>query len=157
MQPQDGMLILYYLYFNTLNADQVDKFEWTNPDTKIHEVYTNCNQFTLNGKRLESFCLMYGNDVKLVKQHYIDILKADYNVALNVGSKHDRIIKKSKLYLLKDKNLVEFNNKSSHLLIAGKGEKVKEFVKKNHLNFNKENDLRSLVDIYNSIIYRCPT
>ncbi len=50
-----------------LNVDKVVTYEWINPDTKAREVYTNCNQFTLNGNRLESFCLIYGNDVKLVK------------------------------------------------------------------------------------------
>ncbi len=87
----------------------------------------------------------------LLKQHYIDVLKADYNVALNLGSKYGLIVKKSKLYLLKDKTMVELNKKAIQRLIAGK-EKVKEFVRKNHLNLNEEKDLRFLVDFYNSIM-----
>ncbi|MEO6108428.1 MAG: hypothetical protein ABIP52_18260 [Cyclobacteriaceae bacterium] len=47
--------------------------------------------------------------------------------------------------------MVELNKKAIQRLIAGK-EKVKEFVRKNHLNLNEEKDLRFLVDFYNSIM-----
>ena len=134
-----------------LDQAKVDKFEWFNPQTNTREVYINGNHFTLNGTKFDNFCTVYGNRGRLVKWSYVELQKADYNVALDVGNKEDRFIKKSKFYLLKDNELIELTKKSVYLVMAPKADEIRQFIKKNRVNFTQESDIRSVIDYYDSL------
>lgn len=94
-----------------LDGSKIQRFEWVNPHNNQKEEYVNCDEFLFEGTRLNGFCKISGTDVKLIRRHYVEILKADYNVALDVGNKEDQIIKKTNFYLLRDKQIVECNKK----------------------------------------------
>jgi hypothetical protein len=134
-----------------LSHAKVDRFEWFNPAINAVEVYTNCSDYTLNGTRFDHFCTIYGNKLKLVKHSYVEVQKADYNVALDVGSKEDRYIKRSKFYLLKEEQLFECTKKSLYSMMSDKEDEMKQFVRKNRLSFSEEADLKFIIDHYNSI------
>ena len=135
-----------------LPLSKVDRFEWINPVSQTREVFTNGSKFSFNGTKVESLCGIFGDDVKMVTYHYVEILPADYNVALDVGSKEEKVIKKSKFYLLRGNELVEFTRKSVIALMDEKGDQIKQFIKKNRVNFAHEGDLRSLVKYCDSLV-----
>ena len=132
-----------------LSLSKVDKFEWVNPANGKHEAYTNCGK--VEGGKLSGFCVVSGDEVKLIRHHHVQVIKPDYNVALDVGSKEERTIKKTTLYLVKNQRFVEYSKRSVYALMEDKQRQVKDFVKKNKLNLNEEADLNTLVDYYNSI------
>lgn len=135
-----------------LPFSKVEKFEWTNPVTLTPEVFTNGRQFSLNGVQLESFCSVFGDQTKMVTHYAVEVIPADYNVALDVGNKEDRVIKKVRHYLLRGNELVEFTRKSVVALMADDSEHVKQFIKKNHVDFDQEADLQSLVRYCDTLV-----
>jgi hypothetical protein len=134
-----------------LPFDKVEKFEWLDPATLTLDVYTNCNKFTLDGANFDSFCTVYGDYVKLVKQNYVQVLKSNYNVAMDVGAKEDQIVRKSKLYLLKDNKMVECSKKTVYATMSDKASEIKKYIKGNNINLSNEDDLRALIDYYNGL------
>jgi hypothetical protein len=144
LKTKEGIKVLHHA--------KVDRFEWFNPKTNTNEVYINGNNFTLNGTQFNNFCSVYGDRATLVKYSYVEVHKADYNVALDVGNKQDRLLKKSKFYLLKDKELIEVSKKSLCVVMAEKADEIKEFIKKNRVDFGREQDLRSIIDYYDSLV-----
>lgn len=135
-----------------LPLSKVEKFEWTNPVTSTREVFTNGHQFSLNGVKLESFCAVFGDLLKMVTHYSVEVIPADYNVALDVGNKEDRVVKKSRHYLLRGNDLVEFTKKSVVALMADQGEEVKQFIKKNRVDFGEDEDLRSLIRYCDTLV-----
>ena len=105
-----------------------------------------------NGTKFDNFCTVYGSRARLVKQSYVELQKADYNLALDVGNKQDRFIKKSKFYLVKDDELIELTKKSVYIVMASKAAEIREFIKKKRINFTEERDLRSVIDYYDSLV-----
>jgi hypothetical protein len=129
-----------------------DKFEWTNPQTNEKEEYVNCNKFSVGGTRLDGFCRISGDKIRLVSRNYVEIIKSNYNVAMDVGSKEDEIIKKSKCYLLTDDVLIECKNKQTlYSTMADKAAEIKTFIQVNKIRLSDEADLRSVVTYYNKI------
>ena len=135
-----------------LPFSKVEKFEWKNPVTLAPEVFTNGRQFSLNGMKLEGFCSVFGDQTKMVTQYSVEVIPADYNVALDVGNKEDRVIKKVRHYLLRGNELVEFTRKSVVALMADDGEHIKQFIKKNRVDFDQEADLQSLVRYCDTLV-----
>jgi hypothetical protein len=129
-----------------------DRFEWINPDTNEKEEYVNCNKFSVGGSRLDGFCRISGDKIRLVGRNYVEIIKSNYNVAMDVGSKEDQVIKKSKCYLLDNNVLMECKNKQTLYSIMGdKAAEIKTFIQVNKIKLSNEADLRAVVTYYNKI------
>jgi virulence-associated protein VagC len=141
IQTRDGIRIL--------EALQIKAFEWANSVDKHREQFVNCNTLTTDSNGLSGFCKVSGADVKLIRQDYLDVLKSNYNVAMDVGSKDDQIIKKFKLYLLRDNKIKPCNKKTLYAVMADKAKEVKKFIKVNNLRITREEDARMVVDFYN--------
>lgn len=134
-----------------LDGSKIQRFEWVNPQNNQKEEYTNCDAFMFEGTHLNGFCKISGEGVKLTQRHYVEILKADYNVSLDVGNKEDRIIKKMNFYLLRGNKIVEYDRKSLYETMSDKAKEIKKFIKDNNIKTSKEEGLERVVDYYNSL------
>lgn len=86
--------------------------------------------------------------IKLYRRYEVEILKANYNVALNTGNKNDTAKLKMKYLIFYNNRLHEFSGKRKELAAvfgedAGSAEK---FIKKEKLKFKQEEDYRKLVE-----------
>jgi hypothetical protein len=136
-----------------LEGAKVDTFRCANSSNGQNEVFLNCDLFTFEGTKLIGFCkvLSSSGKVLLVERNYVDIIKADYNIALNVGSKDDRIIKKTKRYFIRDNKMIEYDKRSFYVVVGEKEAQVKKFMKEQKLNLNEEEGLLSALNYYNTL------
>jgi hypothetical protein len=91
----------------------------------------------------------------------MDLLKK-YSCTVKEGNSDNGIVRATNAsfdirsyYYIKTKNgsIIKLSTKKNFVLnlFAGKKEEVARFTKKNRLKFNKENDLKTLIDYYNSL------
>ncbi len=113
-------------------------------------------KLTLDGTPLLGFVeVLADGNLTLLRKIETSILKSSYNVALNAGTKQDKIIKKE-VYYFKNKdsnNLFKVSKKlNSNLVFFGNHkDKVKAYVKDNKLKFKDEGDLLKITTYYNSL------
>jgi hypothetical protein len=115
--------------------------------------FINANRYSFKNTKLYGFVqLIEEGEVQLLKRVRIQVLKANYNVALNVGSNFDKFTRKTEyfygykgvLYQIKrKKDIYRFFSKHSY--------KAKAFMKQNKMKLrrNKEQVLQLLARNYN--------
>jgi hypothetical protein len=138
-----------------LEGNKVKSFVWTDSITRTPIYF-------INGKAFRNehdvpftgfFQVLAEGSVPLLKKTYIDIKKADYNVALNVGSPDDKILKKNKFYVLKENRVIELPaSRRKFLIILNGNSRLEEFIKQNDLSTSNEQDLKLILDHYNSAL-----
>jgi hypothetical protein len=95
--------------------------------------------------------LNQGTKYSLLKQYYIEFLKANYNVALDVGSKNHRKVKKESFFIVDGKNLIQVKGSSKKVVaqLSVDKEKAMSLLKANHLKLSNETDLRRFLTLLN--------
>lgn len=112
---------------------------------------------TANGQPATGFLevLTNGDKLNLYRKVDTELLRASYNVALNMGNKTDRIIKKETYYVKYNdaKTLLPTgkNRKQNRALFTDHQSAVDEYMKTNQLNFKSAADLAQLINYYNSL------
>jgi hypothetical protein len=137
-----------------LAGDKVKSFVWADSITRTPayfisgKAFRNVDDVPFTG----FFQVLAEGSVPLLKKTYIDIKKADYNVALNVGSPDDKILKKNKFYVLKENRLVELpGSRKKFLNIFNDNARLEEFIKQNSLSTTNEHDLKMIWDHFPSL------
>jgi hypothetical protein len=136
-----------------IGGHNVEGFSWKNNTDSREEIYLNCDKFSFDGTKLLGFARMLteGARMSLVQHQYLEIVTAQYNVALDVGSKDHQYTKKDKLYLLKDNALISANKKSIIAATADKKEQVEHYKNEHKLNLKDPSDVVDLIAYYNSL------
>lgn len=137
-----------------LAGNKVKSFVWADSITRTPT-------FFINGKAFRNehdvpftgfFQVLEEGPVPLLKKTFIDIKKADYNVALNVGSPDDKILKKNKFYVLKENRVIELpGSRKKFLNIFNDNSRLEKFIKENGLSTSSEQDLKVILNYYNSV------
>jgi hypothetical protein len=111
----------------------------------------NAQDFTSEGTRISGFLeLLVEGKYSLYKKVNIEILKPNFNPALNVGSKDVRIIKKESYYYNSGANeLVQIKSKKTFHPLIEKGVPVETYLRKDRLDIKKEADLIKLFSSIN--------
>lgn len=137
-----------------LAGDKVKSFVWADSITRVPEYFINGNAFRNEDDVPFTgfFEVLSEGSVPLLKKTYIDIKKADYNVALNVGSPDDKILKKNKFYVLKENRLVELpGSRKKFLNNFNDNARLEKFIKQNSLSPSNESDLKLIWDHFPSL------
>ena len=135
-----------------LEGSKVSYFQWFNPNALRDERYLNCDRYTLDGAKASGFCkVLSDSGLMLVERAFVEVIKANYNVQLNVGSQDDRIEKKEKLYLISKNQMIPYEKRTFFEILGDKADVVKRYVKENKLNIAKADGIKRAVDYYNSI------
>jgi hypothetical protein len=99
---------------------------------------------------LKGIAMVYpGNLCSAVRHLYIEFLPANYNVAMDVGSKDHRKVKKEKLYLTRGKELVLVKG-SEKKIVSQLGiapERALTIIKDHGLKLSREKDLIAFIEL----------
>jgi hypothetical protein len=136
-----------------LAGTKVKSFVWM-------DSFTNVPVYFINGKAFRNeidvpftgfLQVLTEGSVPLLKRTYIDIKKADYNIALNVGSRDEKILKKNKFYaLMTDKVVALPGSRKKFIQLLNGDSRLEEFIRDNNLTTSKEEHLKVIFEHYNS-------
>lgn len=89
----------------------------------------------------------------LLKYHYIVILPANFNLALNSGNKNDQIVHKMKYYAKIGDSIIEIEKRGKNLISAfGNNEAlISKYIKENKISLKNESDLITLIKYSNTL------
>jgi len=136
-----------------IGGENVERFSWKDNVDSGEQTYLNCDKFSFQDTKLLGFARIVteGTKISLVQHQYLEIVAAQYNVALDVGNKDHQYIKRDKLYLLKDNKLIAVSKKSISAATADKMQQVGRYKADQKLNLKEPEDLAQLIAYYNSL------
>lgn len=129
-----------------MNGSKVKNIVWIDSLTNKTRYLVNGKEYKEEGISLTGFLeILVDDEVALFKRLKIEVLKPDFNPALNVGSKDTRILKKESYYFNSGESLIRIKSKKSLDALGPKYEqRVNQFMKTNNIKFNNEGDLTRL-------------
>ncbi|HYG17985.1 MAG TPA: hypothetical protein VD816_03615, partial [Ohtaekwangia sp.] len=133
-----------------LEGSRVFNFAWKLGNGE-EEKFVNCNQFRYYEGRLSGFCKVTGQSLQLITRYDAALVKANYNVALDVGSKKDRWTRQAHLFLLQGDGLIRFSRRSFFKAVGGKERAVRKYISDEGLTLSKEEDVQKAVLFYNTL------
>jgi hypothetical protein len=91
--------------------------------------------------------------IALLKKLSVTIIRPDYSVQLNVGSRDTRIVQKETFYYSDEKSIWEVPTSKKKLLklFEDQKDRVSEFIETNNINLKNEDELRSVFSFYNNL------
>ena len=106
-----------------------------------------------NSQKKDYFEVVSDGKAQILVRHMMQIIKSNYNVALDVGEKNDHLRLKEVYYVKKDNLVAEVDKKGKTLLnlLADKSVQLSDFIKKNHPSFKDKADLCRVTEYYNSL------
>jgi hypothetical protein len=133
-----------------LKFQDIDYISALNQLPGKNAIIKNANGFKVNNVPLKGVVKVYQQKkYSMVKHYYIEFLQANYNVAMDVGSKDHRKVKKEKLYLAKEGTLFSVKGPSKKVVaqLGDDKEKAALIVKQHKLNLSNENDLLRFIEL----------
>lgn len=96
-----------------------------------------------------------GNNM-LLKRWIVNIKKANYNIALSVGTRYDEAIIKEEIYILVNNQFISFKgqNKEIRNSFPNYCDQLLQFKKENKLNFKRDDEFISFFEYYIDLIGR---
>lgn len=86
-------------------------FDWRQNQNLFDGEYRRADSYTMNGTHLNGFLkLIQGGQYSLATNYEFRIIPGNYNTALNVGEKNDRIVKEEVFYILYRNNLLRVDS-----------------------------------------------
>lgn len=133
-----------------LDLKRVDFINYAGNEDNAGLVIKQAEGFTFNEEPLKGLVVIHkGQHYIAVKHFYIEFLQANYNVAMDVGSRDHRKVKREKLYIAQGNQLVlvKGNEKKTVSKLGGDKDKAISIIKEHHLNLTQEKDLYRFVDL----------
>src|SRR5688500_5056283 len=134
-----------------LNIKQVDYINLTDSHSGKRNIIRKASDFTFNDTPLKGLVMVdSGARYDMVKHFYIEFLQSNYNVAMDVGSKDHRKIKRSKLYLAQGSKLILIKGSNNKIVkqLGPDRENALAVIKAHKLNLSKEADLISFIELF---------
>ncbi len=99
-----------------LDLKKVDFINYAGDQSGARQVIEGADRYVFNDVPLRGIVLVHkGKRYDVIKHFYIEFLQANYNVAMDVGSKDHRKVKKEKIYIALNNRLI---------LVKGKEKKI---------------------------------
>lgn len=138
-----------------LRGDRVRSFVWTDTLSISPDFFINAKDFVNeeNVKFQGFFQVLSDGTRPLLKKTDLEFYKADFNPALNVGSRDNRFVQKSTYYYAINNKVfkVPTNKKKLISIFDKQADEVGKFIKVNSLSLNQDNHLLAIFDYYNSL------
>jgi hypothetical protein len=160
----DGYWLRYDLY-NDVFQVKVDDFVMALPGVKVYSViggteeardenlFINAKEFSLKGVNQKGlFEVLEADSVMLLRKTQVEILKPDYNAALNVGHKSARIVKKDLFFYNNGSELVRIKSeKDLYSLYGNSKATMQHFTQAENIDFKVAEDLQKLFRYFFSL------
>lgn len=129
-----------------LNFEKIDFVTYVEKSTELKGIVTRASNFTYQAERLHGIMLIYGRErakYTAAKNLSIEFLASNYNVAMDVGSKDNRKVKKEKLFILTDGRLILIKGPDKKIAkqFGDDRDKVLSIVREHNLKLTREKDL----------------
>lgn len=138
-----------------LPGKRVNNFSWTNNQNEFDGEYVNAAQYNSNGTTMNTFFRVVEEDkFDLLVGNRFKLVPGNYNTALNVGEKNDKIIKEEVFYIGSDNKLMEVDlnkKKFTKDLEKFSGKDLSSFIKSNKINPKNPQDLILITHKLNKI------
>lgn len=138
----------------TIPGLRVRNFVWIDSEHGVPRYFVNGMDLKNEGSPIAGFFeVLVDGKIPLVRRTIASIRESNYNQALMVGEKDDRVVKQYVYYFIEGKNVIEIpNNKKKLFQIFGEKQAVMEtFADTNKLSPKEASSLFSLFTQYNSI------
>ncbi len=163
-QMAEGYLTRYNIYskevefkirddVKILPGEKVKNLVWIDSITNRSRFLVNAAAYRVNGVPLLGFLeVLVEGESSLFKRIYLEVLKPDFNPALNVGSKDTRILKKEEFFYNTGAELSKIKSRRDVARIFDKfSVHMDSFVKEKNIKFNNENDLIKVFIYFSSL------
>lgn len=138
-----------------LPGKRVNKFSWTNNQSEFDGVYVDATQYNSDGKPINTFFKVVSDDkYDLLIGNRFKVIPGNYNTALNVGEKNDKIVREEVFYIGAEDKLMEvdLNKKKFTKDLAGfSGKDLSSFIKSNKIDPKSQEDLIMVTERLNEI------
>ena len=125
-------------------------FEWIGNQNPRDGLYINAADYDCSGTKLNSFLKVTNTgDYVIVKRGELKIIPSNYNAALNIGERNDRIVKDEAYYLLHGNKLMRVDSNKKKFTADLKifsGHDLSSFMKENKVDPKNINDLYLVTD-----------
>jgi len=135
-----------------LEGRKIKNLVWIDSLTTQPHYFVNGGEYRFEGtKSMGLMEVLVDGELPLMKRAEVNVKKANYNPALDVGSKDMKIYIKEIFLYASNGELVKIKSKESILKAAGtRSAEVESFIKVNKLNTNKQPDLIRVFEYINS-------
>lgn len=137
-----------------LNGKSVRSFVWVDSLTRSPHYFVNAKDFkNENNIPLTGFFeVLTEGDLTLLSRTDLVVKKPNYNDKLDVGSRDERILKKTKFYFTEGGKIKELATTRKKLLpVFGEyATAMEEFIRKNELSLNEPDHLKAIFENYNA-------
>ena len=137
-----------------LKGRDIKSFMWTDSAQLDPYYFVNAADYKREGAPLAGFFeVLVDGQMPLFKKTRLTVKKANYNVALDVGSRDDKILKVHEYFLARSGEVMEVptSRKKITSVFSPKGDDVTKFMNANDLSVKKEIDLVHIFEFYNSL------
>ena len=122
-----------------LTLEKVKSLVWIDSITQRPHYFVNARDFPDETNELSGLLeVLVDGTIALFKHQTAHIKKADYNAALNVGSRDDKIVHKTNYYFLLNN---QFNIIKGKKLLAKKIPSIATWLSENDFDFDSQKDL----------------
>ncbi|HTE29728.1 MAG TPA: hypothetical protein VK666_05095 [Chryseolinea sp.] len=138
-----------------LEGRTVKSFMWVDSAHTEPSYFVNAGGYKLDGvPQIGFFEVLVDGKAPLFKRTRITMKKADYNEALSIGSRDDKILKETEYYISQSAavNLLPGTKKKFVTVFPAKRSEVEKFIDDNDLSVKKELDLVQIFKYYNSLV-----
>lgn len=136
----------------TLNITNISYITLQDHALRLPAKLSNARKFIYEDKSLKGVVMVHdvdGSETKLINNYFIEFVPANYNVAMDVGSKENRKVTKQKLFVQKDGALKEIrgSNKKIVGVLGYDKSKAKTVIQANDLDLTEPVDLIAFLKI----------
>lgn len=137
-----------------LKGRAIKSFMWIDSLRTDPYYFVNAADYKTDGAPLAGFFeVLVDGPTPLFKKTRLAMKKANYNVALNVGSRDDQILKVHEYFVARSGKVTEIpsSRKKIAAVFSPKEEDIAKYMNANDLSVRKETDLVHIFQFYNSL------
>ena len=146
MEPENNLV-------STMPGLRVQNIVWMDSSYKVPRYFVNGMDFRDEGVPISGFFeVLVEGEIPLMRRTLAIFKESNYNTALMVGSRDDRIIKRNVYYYLKGKDLYPIPKKRKDIfqIFGDQAADMEAFAEKNSMDFKEKSTIFQLFTYYNS-------
>jgi hypothetical protein len=154
----NGLMVRYNVLKNQMMYQEKQQtYVMSEPDSLLYLQFPDMKMVYLSfqdekGSQNCFFEVAQAGKVNLLVRYAIDVIPANYNVALMSGNKNDVLSLVQKFYLQRGNEIAPINKKSRLIeLLADKKSEISSFISKERLSFKKKKDLMQVLEYYEKL------
>lgn len=138
---------------STIPGFRVQNIVWIDSEHNIPRYFVNGMDFKLDGSPISGFFeVLIDGKIPLLRRTEAVVKPSNYNQALMIGERNDKIIKRNVYYYLNDReiNLIPKEKRKFYKIFGEYSSEIEQFVKDNAVNIRQPSGYFTIFTQYNS-------